>query len=218
MTSYPAAILPTGRVMIDGVEHIIGEKGDKTPVSMIKPQHILEDDLVREEMSHAIALSEQLGRFVGHFYENLGAFEDLLAERYDARVGGAKGNKTLMSHDGTMKITVQIADQVVFGPELQIAKELVDLCLTEWTAGAGDEIKAVVTRAFNVDKEGQINRAALYHLLRLEIAHPTWKAAMAAIKDAMKTVGTKRYVRFYRRDTPEAAWRSVTIDLAKAEV
>lgn len=216
MSLYPPATLPTGRMMIDGVEHIIGAKGDKTPVSMVKPQHLLEDALVREEMGHAVAISEQLSRFAAHFYENLGAYEDLLAERYNAKLGGAKGNKTLFSHDGTMKITVQIADLVVFGPELQIAKELVDECLTEWTAGSGDELKAVVQRAFNVDKEGQINRAALYHLLRLEIEHERWQAAMQAIKDAMQTVGSKRYVRFYRRETPDGAWLPVTIDLAKA--
>lgn len=216
MSLYPPATLPTGRMMIDGVEHIIGAKGDKTPVSMVKPQHLLEDALVREEMGHAVAISEQLSRFAAHFYENLGAYEDLLAERYNAKLGGAKGNKTLFSHDGTMKVSVQIADLVVFGPELQIAKELVDECLTEWTAGSGDELKAVVQRAFNVDKEGQINRAALYHLLRLEIEHERWKAAMQAIKDAMKTVGSKRYVRFYRRETADGAWLPVTIDLAKA--
>ena len=216
MSLYPPAILPTGRVMIDGVEHILGGRGEKTPVSMIKPQHLLEDALVREEMGHAVALSDQLTRFSAHFYENLGAFEDLIAELYEAKIGGQKGNKTLFSHDGTMKVTVQIADQVVFGPELQVAKELVDECLTEWTAGSGDELKAVVNRAFNVDKEGQINRAALYHLLRLEIQHPRWQSAMQAIKDAMKTVGTKRYVRFYRRETPDSPWKPVTIDLAKA--
>ena len=216
MSLYPPATLPTGRVMIDGVEHILGGRGEKTPVSMIKPQHLLEDELVREEMGHAVALSDQLSRFAAHFYENLGAFEGLIAERYGAKVGGPIGNKTLFSHDGTMKITVQIADQVVFGPELQVAKELVDECLMEWTAGSGDELKAVVSRAFNVDKEGQINRAALYYLLRLEIEHPRWKAAMQAIKDAAKSVGTKRYVRFYRRETPDGTWKPVTIDLAKA--
>ena len=33
--------------------------------------------------------------------------------------------------------------QVVFGPELQIAKGLVDECLNEWAEGARDEIRAI---------------------------------------------------------------------------
>lgn len=213
---YPPASIPSGRVLIDGVEHLVDGDGIKVPVSVVKPQHLLEDQLVRDEMGHAVALSEQIARFLGHVTDNLGAFEALIAERYGARVGGAKGNKTLMTYDGLMKITVQVADNVVFGPELQIAKSLVDECLNDWTAQAGDELRAVVTRAFNTDKEGQINRAALYSLLRLEIADERWQRGMQAIRDAMRVVGSKSYVRFYRRPTANAPWQPVTIDLAKA--
>lgn len=213
---YPPAKIPTGRVMIDGAEHILGADGAKLPIGVVKPQHVMEDELVRSEMSHAVALSEQLSRFLGHFWDNLGAFEALLAERYGATVGGKKGNKTLMSYDGLFKVTVQVADNIQFGPELQIAKSLVDECLTDWTASAGDELKAVVTRAFNTDKEGQINRAALYSLLKLEIGDERWKRGMQAIRDAMRVVGSKSYVRFYRRDTADGPWEAVTIDLAKA--
>lgn len=216
MTIYPPAPIPTGRVTVDGVERIVDGNGGLIPVSAVKDQHLLEDQLVRDEMGHAVALSEQLSRFLGHFVENLTAYEQLVAEKYGARVGGAKGNKTLMTYDGLFKITVQVADNVVFGPELQIAKSLVDECLTDWTAGSGDELKAVIQRAFNTDKEGQINRAALYSLLRLEIADPRWQSAMQAIRDAMRVVGSKSYVRFYRRESADGAWRPVTIDLAKA--
>jgi len=40
--------------------------------------------------------------------------------------------------------------------------------------------------------------------------------AMAAITAAMRVVGRKEYVRFGMRTSPEAAWSSVTIDLAQA--
>lgn len=216
MTLYPPIEIPSGRVTLNGVECIGTSDGGWIPVSTVKPQHILEDDLVRAEIGHAWALSEQLNRFRGHFDENLTAYEQLVAERYGAKVGGKKGNKTLMTHDGLFKITVQVADNVVFGPELQIAKGLVDECLNDWTAQSGAELRAVIQRAFNTDKEGQINRAALYSLLRLEIEDARWKNAMQAIHDAMRVVGSKSYVRFYHRPTVDAAWQPITIDLAKA--
>ena len=216
MTVYPPAEIPSGRIDIGGVEHIFGADGAKIPVSVVKPQNLLEDELVREEMGHAVALSAQLSRFLSHFWDNLGAFEALLAEKYDATIGGKKGNKTLMSYDGLFKVTVQVADNIVFGPELQVAKTLVDECLNDWTENAGAELKAVVTRAFNTDKEGQINRAALYSLLRLEISDERWKRGMQAVRDAMRVVGSKSYVRFYRRNAADAPWEAVTIDLAKA--
>lgn len=216
MTLYPPIEIPSGRVDMNGVEFIGTSDGGLIPVSAVKPQYLLEDDLVRQEIGHAWALSEQLSRFLEHFAENLMAYEQLVGEKYGAKVGGKKGNKTLMTYDGLFKVQVQVADNVVFGPELQIAKSLVDECLTDWTSGSGDELKAVIQRAFNTDKEGQINRAALYSLLRLEIADPRWQNAMQAIRDAMRIVGSKSYVRFYHRQTTDAAWQAITIDLAKA--
>ncbi|MBP7242937.1 DUF3164 family protein [Amaricoccus sp.] len=215
-TIHPPAAVPSGRTNVDGREMVHGPDGALLPVGTVKPQHLMEDELVRQEIGHAIALSEQISRFAGHVHDNIGAFEALIAERYGAKVGGRKGNKTLMSYDGLYKLTVQVADNVAFGPELQVAKALVDECLTDWSAASGDELKAVITRAFNMDREGQVNRAALYSLLRLDIDDPRWKQAMQAIRDAMRVVGSKLYVRFYRRADSAAAWEPVSIDLARA--
>ena len=149
-------------------------------------------------------------------FDDLGAFEALLAEEYDTKVGGQKGNKTLQSVDGLFKVQVQVADHIDFGPELQIAKALVDECLTEWAADARAEIRAIVTRAFNTDKAGQINRSEIFMLLRLDIADDRWTRAMKAIRDAMRIVGSKTYIRCYRRDRFDAPWQAITIDLARA--
>lgn len=216
MTAHAPAPIPTGRVDVAGVEHMADAKGRLTPVSLIKPQHLLEDELVRKIMGFSIALSDQVGRFKEHTFDDIGGFEALLAQEYGATIGGEKGNKTLMSHDGLYKVTVQVADQIVFGPELQTAKVLVDECLNEWAEGARDEIRAIVTRAFNTDKTGQINRSDIFMLLRLEIEDERWRRAMRAIRDAMRVVGSKTYIRCYRRETFDGGWQPVTIDLAKA--
>ena len=215
MTHYPPTPIPHGRLVVQGVESMRDAKGGTIPVSLIKPQHLLEDELVRKIMGHAIALSGQVARFKEHTFDDLLDFEALLAQEYAANFGGAKGNKTLTSHDGLFQIKVQVADTIVFGPELQIAKALVDECLNEWSAGARDEIRAIVTRAFNTDKAGQINRAEIYMLLRLDIEDGRWQRAMEAIKDAMHVVGSKTYIRCYRREAFDGAWQPVSIDLAK---
>ena len=53
-------------------------------------------------------------------------------------------------------------------------------------------------------------------LLRLDIQDERWLSAMVAIRDAMRVVGSKTYVRCYRRESREGEWQAVTIDLAKA--
>ncbi len=215
-SEFTPAPIPSGRVIVGETPYMRDGKGGLIPTSLIKPQAMLEDELVRKVMGFAVALSDQVARFKEHTFDDISGFEALLAQEYQATIGGAKGNKTLMTHDGLFKVQVQVADNIVFGPELQIAKTLVDECLNEWAEGARDEIRAIVTRAFNTDKEGQINRSEIFMLLRLEIEDPRWQRAMKAIRDAMRVVGSKTYIRCYRRETCDGAWAAVTIDLAKA--
>lgn len=214
-SEFNPAPIPDRIVDVGGTPHMRDAKSALVPLTMVKPQDQLQDELVRKIMGYAIALSEQVGRFKAHTFDDIGGFEALLAQEYDATVGGQKGNKTLMSFDGLFKVQVQVADNIVFGPELQIAKSLVDECLNEWAEGARDEIRAIVTRAFNTDKEGQINRSEIFMLLRLEIEDARWQRAMKAIRDAMRVVGSKTYVRCYRRESFDGPWQAVSIDLAK---
>ena len=111
---------------------------------------------------------------------------------------------------------IQQGTQIEFGPELQIAKTLVDECLNEWAEDARAEIRAIVTRAFNTDKEGQINRSEIFMLLRLDITDERWRRAMQAIRDAMRVTGSKSYIRFWMREAHDQPRRAITIDLASA--
>lgn len=216
MSEHRPIPIPDGRIALAGREYMPDAKGKLVPVELIDAAALLEDETVRKIAGYGMALSEQVARFKGHTFEDLGDFEAILAQEYGATKGGAKGNKTFMSFDGLFKVTVQVADHIDFGPQLQIAKTLIDECLTEWSAESRPEIRAIVTRAFNTDKAGQINRSEIFMLLRLEIEDARWQEAMRAIRDAMRVVGSKTYVRLYRRQTLESAWEAVTIDLAKA--
>jgi hypothetical protein len=208
--------IPNGLKLIDGEDYIGDGKGGWQPLELVKPQHQLEDQTVRTIVGYAAALSAQIARFKQHTFDDIGSFEAILAQEYDARLGGKKGNKTLMTVDGLYKVQVAVADHIDFGPELQIAKELVDECLNEWAADSRPEIRAIVTRAFNTDKAGQINRSEVFMLLRLEITDERWQRAMTAIRDAMRVVGSKTYVRCYRRERHDAPWIAITLDVAKA--
>lgn len=205
-----------GVTTIDGKAYMTDARGRLTPLEMVKPAHKLEDETVRKIVFFARALSNQIARFRGYTMTDLGEFDALLAQEYGQTRGGQKGNRTYQSFDGCLKVQVQVSDTIAFGPELQIAKGLIDECLNEWAADSRAEIRAIVTRAFNTDREGQVNRAEVFMLLRLAIEDRRWQRAQEAIRDAMRVTGSREYVRFYERDTPIGAWRAITVDLAKA--
>ena len=218
MSSVEPATVPNGIQDFGGRKVMSDASGRYTPIELIKPEHKLEDETVRKIMGFAMGLSQQIERFKAHTMADLAALDGLLEQEYGFIKTGnkGKGNRTYMSYDALMKVTVQVADYIDFGPQLQIAKSLIDECLNEWAADSGPEIRAIVTRAFNTDKEGQINRSEIFMLLRLEITDGRWLKAMDAIRDAMRVVGSKEYVRFAVRHTPDGDWSSVTINLAKA--
>ncbi|WP_024896787.1 DUF3164 family protein [Brucella rhizosphaerae] len=205
-----------GVTMVKGKEYMQDAKGNLVPIEAIKPADRLEDEVVRKIMIFASSLSDQISRFRGHTMTDLGEFDALLQQEYNATKGGPKGNRTYQTFDGLKKVTIQIADFVDFGPQLQVAKRLLDECLTEWAADSRPEIRAVITRAFNTDKEGKVNRSEIFMLLRLDIEDSRWQEAMRAIREAMRITGSKEYVRFYERASITDGWRAVTIDMAKA--
>jgi hypothetical protein len=205
-----------GVIDVNGKPYLTDAKGALVPLETIKPIDKLEDEVVRKVMRFAGELSDQIARFRGHTMTDLGEFDALLAQEYNVKKGGPKGNRTYQSFDGLLKVEVKVADFIDFGPQLQVAKRLLDECLTEWSADSRPEIRAVITRAFNTDKEGQVNRSEIFMLLRLDIEDPRWQEAMRAIREAMRVTGSKEYIRFHRRADLSDRWQAVTIDLARA--
>lgn len=205
-----------GITNVNGKPYMADAKGALVPLEMVKPADKLEDEVVRKIMGFAAALSAQIARFRGHTSTDLGEFDALLEQEYGVKKGGKKGNRSYQTYDGLQRVTVSVADFVDFGPQLQVAKTLVDECLNEWAADSGPEIRAIVTRAFNTDKEGQINRSEIFMLLKLQIEDERWLKAMEAIRDAMRVTGSKQYIRFHIRERITDPWQAVTIDLAKA--
>lgn len=206
--------IPPRGVVINDRTYLTDPRGALVPIETIRPMDLLIDEQVHRIMEYATELSQQIARFKGHCFDDIGSLQALIAQDYGATIGGAKGNLTLTSYDGRTRVMVKMQDQLAFGPELQAAKALVDECLSEWTAESNDEIRAIVTRAFQVDKAGQINASSIFMLLRVNIEDERWNMAMDAVRDSIRVLGSKQYLQFQTRDKSDGAWRSIPIDLA----
>lgn len=208
--------VPAATVEVRGKAYMTNPKGALVPVETIDPVDLLMDEMVRKIHGYAEQLSAQIGRFKQHTADDIYNFLALLAQEYGVVRGGPKGNVTFQSFDGLRRVSVQTAERVTFGPELQAAKALVDACLMDWSADSGAELRTIVQNAFNVDKQGDVSPARMFSLLRYRIEDERWQRAMKAITDSIRPIGTKEYFRFHRRSGPKAAWELVTIDLAAA--
>lgn len=199
-------------VVPDG--YMMNAKGHLIPVDKVKPVDKLRDEQVRMMMRHAKALNEDMQRKKIMLFAAFNDFITLSAQEYDVQIGGKKGNTTLLSYDGKFKIQLAVSENIVFDERLQVAKSLIDECLTEWTQGSNDNIKALINQAFQVDKEGKISTHRVLSLRSLDINDDKWLRAMEAISDAVQVTDTKEYIRFYERDDETGAYRQIALDFS----
>ena len=192
----------------------IDAKGVLTPVSLIKDTDQMRDDLVRSIVEKATALSAALAEFKLSGFSDIGAFVDISASQYGVSLGGKKGNVTLYSYDGRYKVQRAMQDRIAFDERLQAAKSLIDECLADWTENARPEIRAIITRAFQTEKEGEVNTGAVLALRRLDITDARWVKAMEAIGEAVQVVGSRSYIRVYERVGESDQYRAIPLDIA----
>lgn len=214
-TSFTPAEIPDGKIDVNGRVYMSDPKGALLPIETIKPQHLLEDGVVREQFGWFLALVDQVVRFRGHLFSDLGEFDALLAEKYGVEKGGPKGNRTYSTIDDCYRISIRVRDTLDFGPELQASKSLIDECLRGWSEDAAAPLRLIVAGAFNVDKEGRINKAELFKLLRHDITDPKWLAAMEALKDAIRVTGSRTSPEFRMRAGVGDELVSVSFNLAR---
>ena len=189
-------------------------QGRQVPVSMIKKFDLKRHDLVCSIMQRAFAERERLAEFKQQIWEEIQSFVDESAKDSGAKkLGGKKGNITLTSFDGRYKLIVAVNDGILFNEKLQIAKQLIDECISKWSKNARPELKVLVDDAFNVGKNGLVSTGKVLGLRRLNITDATWRRAMDAITESIQVVSSKTYMRFYERQDDES-YKQIPLDVA----
>lgn len=185
---------------INQTDYMKDRKGRLVPVAQVSPYDLEMDSFVREQVASAKVKQTELAEFKSRAFDECYAWLDLVAEKYGRTRGGVKGNVTFSSFDGTQQISIRVQETLTFGPELQIAKDLFDECVTEWSVGANDNLRAIVGDAFQVDKEGQLSTSRILSLRRVKIQDDRWNKAMEAIAESLQVAMSKTYINFREKD------------------
>lgn len=188
--------------------------GHLVPKENIAEIDMARHELVMEKAAKIKAMQEDLRKLKAEIMGDIEAFISLAAEKYEIKIGGDKGNVSLMSFDGRYKLRRQISENLTFDERLQAAKGLIDQCIQEWTKGSRSELQVLVNDAFQVDKEGRINTGRILGLRRLSIEDDRWQKAMEAISDSLQVTGTTAYFRLYERLGRGQRYVQVPLDMA----
>lgn len=193
-------------------------KGNLTPVSRVQDIDKKRDALVRELCGLAKKHNELLRRFKLEAMTDIAEFVQVSADDYGLKMRGAagKGNVTLTTYDGRLKVHRATAEAVAFDERLQVAQGLINECIHQWSKGSNKNIQALVNQAFQTDKEGQVSAGRVLALRKLKMEDPSgkWQQAMDAIADSMRVATSKSYVRFYERNDATGEYIAITLDMA----
>ena len=189
-------------------------KGDYIAERNIAPRTLLEDQTVTLIASFWFRLANEVARFRERVFSDVATYISILEDHYEAKRRGRKGNLTMRSFDGRLELEIQVQERIAFGPELQVAKGIIDELAAEWTEDARPEVRAIINTAFDTSKEGNVNIGAVLRLRRIEIDDPRWSRAMEAISDAVAILGSKVYARLYLRPDPQGQRFAVAISIA----
>ncbi len=181
-------------------------------------QNIREIDLLRDELVVGIAArarekSGELSEFKTTVMDEVQAFVQESAARFKAKLGGTKGNLSLISFDGRFKVVVASQDNLCFDERLKVAESLIHKCIKKWSDGADANLMALVNDAFQVDKAGNVSIRRVLGLRQLDIDDKDWKRAMDAISESVQVVGSKSYLRIYER-TETGEYLPISLDVA----
>ena len=195
-------------------DHMRNALGHLVPVELVREQDLLRDQVARSIGERARDLHERLQHFKAQALADIADLVKIAGARYEVQLGGKKGNVTITSYDGSIKVIRSVADNISFTEEIEAGKQLINQCIDRWSEGANANIRALVDRAFRTDSKGQMKTSAVLELLRLEIADEEWKRAMKAIADSIQTAGTSTYVRVYQRVGDSDSYVAIPLDLA----
>ena len=189
--------------------------GDLVLIENIKEIDLLRDELVTGIAERAMAKSGELGIFKNAVMDEIQSFVEQSADRFKVKMGGTKGNLTLISFDGRFKVQVANQDYITFDERLQVAKAAIDKCIKKWSEGSDPKIMALVNDAFQVDKAGNVSIRRVLGLRQLDIQDKDWKKAMDAISESVQVTGSKSYIRVYER-VESGEYRPISLDVASA--
>lgn len=194
--------------------YMLNAAGHLVPEDQVRDQDKLRNEVTLDLVFRAERINEELRAFKKRALDDIDDLVQISADRYGVKMGGRKGNVSLISYDGKYKVVRSFAERLAFTEELEAAKELINRCITRWSEGANDNIRALVDRAFRTNAKGQLRTTAILDLLRLDIDDEEWLRAMEALKDSIMVADTAVYVRFYERVGNTDQYKAIPLDLA----
>ncbi|MFT8896745.1 MAG: DUF3164 family protein [Acetobacter sp.] len=202
--------------IVKGEEMIRNGDGCLVPVSRLRPDVVLTDQVTRSIVRKMRELAEHNARVKREIFEEVQAYQELMFERYRAKLGGRRGGLTISSFNDLQRVTLQTTDYSRVTAALPAAQALMNEILDDLTGNVGADIRTLIMAAFERDeKTGRVNVQRLNGLKKYSLDHPKWPDFIMAINDAIEPAGSKESVRAYARSSHTDEPQQIVVDFSR---
>lgn len=202
------------RQEVNGKVFYEDNRGRMIPEELVKDYDKLKDQVVMDSFEGLKDLRQHMLEVKAQVMEDIYTLVQMSAERYGVSLGGDKGNVTVSSYDGRVKLVIAVNEYQSFNENIRLAKQVIDQCIEKWSEGANANLRTVIDQAFAVNQSGRFNVASIMGLRRLAIDDPDWHKAMEIIADSIETGCSRKYFRVYTRPKMDDPYNMVQFDLA----
>ncbi|MCE0745535.1 DUF3164 family protein, partial [Acetobacter sicerae] len=134
--------------IVRGEEMIRNCNGCLVQVSRLRADVVLTDEVARNLVRKMRELAEHNARVRREIFEEVYAYQDLMLERYNARIGGRRGGLTIAAFTDCQKVEVSTADYSRVTAALPAAQALMNEILDDLTGDVGPDIRTLIMAAF----------------------------------------------------------------------
>ena len=183
----------------------------------IPNQFIRRNKVVSDIVRNALDLQDTIKGIKTEMWDTLLEYLREDYEQNNKSFEKIKNNLTLYNADKTHKLRVDLSKARTIDPvALAQTKEDIAICLKNWTTGAAnvDAIQDIVTRAFQTDAAGNVNRWRVMLLLSIEVDDPLWNTAMEKLRKSDIVTGITQYLRFYIKDEKEKKYKQIRLNFS----
>ncbi len=192
----------------------LNRNGRPIPEANIDPIAKRRDEAVSRMVAKALKLEAEMKKVKEEILAEVMQYIGHLQKLNGIKKQATKGNYTLSDYANLQQVQVSMSNVIEFDERLNLAKTLIDKCLIKWTKRGNQNVRAIITDAFDVDKKGNVNKMRIIGLLALQISDKEWKQAMELIRSSMQVSDTRQYLNIRTRKNVINKWEFVNLNFS----
>lgn len=211
---------PASELTHEELEELLKSKKKKREREELKRREAYTQErevLIKSLSSQARQLNDQLADFKGKAFDQLSTFYNKMKE-YGEIPEDNKGNFTIKTHDGSVKIEftnhiIREFDERAEAAAAHLEEFLKEEFVKKRNQDGYDMIKSITKKG--KDGKFDVNLISRLEQIRNRFDHPEWIKALDLFKEAYAEYGSSQYVRFYMRNGSSQQYEQIPLNFAR---